>query len=42
MQWKFVRNMKFVKDEGVIGLRRLKSKIIGGFDGRQFGVEIEV
>ncbi|KAK5112129.1 hypothetical protein LTR62_004472 [Meristemomyces frigidus] len=41
MQWKPARNLKFAKDEGVIGLRRLKGKITGGLDGRQPGVETE-
>ncbi|KAK4638051.1 uncharacterized protein CLAFUR5_00630 [Fulvia fulva] len=41
MQWKPARNLKFAKDEGVIGLRKLKGKITGGLDGRQPGVETE-
>ncbi|WPH03183.1 meiotically up-regulated protein [Acrodontium crateriforme] len=41
MQWKPARNLKFAKDESIIGLRRLKSKITGGLDGRQPGVETE-
>ena len=41
MQWKPARNLKFAKDEGVIGLRRLKGKLTGGLEGRQPGVETE-
>lgn len=41
MQWKPARNMKFAKDEGKIGLRKLKNKLMGGLDGRQPGVETE-
>ncbi|TKX19683.1 C2 domain-containing protein 4 [Elsinoe australis] len=41
MQWKPARNMKFAKDEGVIGIRKLKSKITGGLEGRKPGVETE-
>lgn len=41
MQWKPARNAKFAKDEGIIGLRKLKNKITGGLDGRQPGVETE-
>jgi len=41
MQWKPARNLKFAKDEGKIGLRKLKGKITGGLDGRQPGVETE-
>lgn len=39
MQWKPARNLKFAKDEGKIGLRKLKSRITGGLEGRQPGVE---
>ena len=39
MQWKPMRNMKFAKDESKIGLKKLKSKVTGGLDGRQPGVE---
>lgn len=42
MQWKPARNLKFAKDEGIIGLKKLKKKITGGMDGRQPGVETEV
>lgn len=42
MQWKPARNMKFAKDEGKLGLRKLKNKLTGGLDGRQPGVETEV
>lgn len=41
MQWKPARNMKFAKDESVIGMRKLKNKITGGLEGRQPGVESE-
>jgi len=41
MQWKPARNAKFAKDEGRIGLSKLKKKITGGLDGRQPGVETE-
>ena len=39
MQWRPIRNAKFAKDEGKLGLRKLKNKITGGLDGRQPGVE---
>lgn len=39
MQWKPARNAKFTIDEGKIGLKKLKSKVTGGLDGRQPGVE---
>lgn len=41
MQWKPARNLKFAKDESIIGVRKLKHKIMGGLDGRQPGVETE-
>ncbi|KAF2839541.1 hypothetical protein M501DRAFT_719156 [Patellaria atrata CBS 101060] len=41
MQWKPARNAKFAKDEGLLGLRKLKGKITGGLHGRQPGVETE-
>ncbi|KAK5175388.1 uncharacterized protein LTR77_000527 [Saxophila tyrrhenica] len=41
MQWKPARNLKFAKDEGLIGMRRLKNKMTGGLEGRQPGVETE-
>lgn len=41
MQWKPARNLKFAKDEAIIGARKLKGKITGGLDGRQPGVETE-
>ena len=41
MQWKPARNLKFAKDEGIIGLRKLKSRMTGGMEGRQPGVETE-
>lgn len=42
MQWKPARNVKFAKDEGKIGIKKLAAKITGGLDGRQPGVETEV
>jgi len=42
MQWKPARNAKFAKDQGKLGLKKLKSRITGGLDGRQPGVETEV
>lgn len=39
MQWKPARNMKFAKDQSKIGFRKLKSKVTGGLEGRQPGVE---
>nr|POE83353.1 meiotically up-regulated gene 190 protein [Quercus suber] len=41
MQWKPARNLKFAKDESVIGMRKLKKKFTGGLEGRQPGVETE-
>ena len=41
MQWKPARNLKFAKDEGLIGIRRLKGRLTGGLEGRQSGVETE-
>ncbi|KAF2219567.1 hypothetical protein BDZ85DRAFT_322340 [Elsinoe ampelina] len=41
MQWKPARNFKFAKDEGLIGVRKLKNKITGGLEGRKPGVETE-
>jgi len=41
MQWKPMRNLKFAKDEGKIGMRKLKNKLVGGLDGRQPDVETE-
>lgn len=41
MQWKPARNAKFAKDEGVIGLRKLKGKITGGLEGRKPDIETE-
>jgi hypothetical protein len=41
MQWKPARNLKFAKDESIIGLRKVKNKITGGLEGRQPGVETE-
>jgi hypothetical protein len=38
MQWKPARNLKFAKDESIIGMRKLKGKITGGLEGRQPGV----
>ena len=39
MQWRPARNAKFAKDEGKIGLRKLKHKFVGGLEGRKPGVE---
>lgn len=41
MQWKPARNLKFAKDEGVIGLRKIKNKMAGGLEGRKPDVETE-
>lgn len=41
MQWKPARNLKFAKDESVIGMRKLKERFTGGLEGRQPGVETE-
>lgn len=41
MQWKPARNLKFAKDEGKIGLKKLKAKITGGLNGREPDVETE-
>jgi len=41
MQWKPARNLKFAKDETVIGLRKIRHKLAGGLDGRKPGVETE-
>ena len=41
MQWKPARNLKFVKDEGLIGVRKLKNRMTGSMEGRQPGVETE-
>ncbi|GAB7352816.1 hypothetical protein MBLNU459_g3431t1 [Dothideomycetes sp. NU459] len=41
MQWKPARNLKFAKDEGKIGLRKLKNKLTGGLNGREPTVETE-
>ncbi|GME65207.1 C2 domain containing protein [Neofusicoccum parvum] len=41
MQWKPARNAKFAKDEGIIGLRRLKNRVTGKMEGRKPGVETE-
>jgi hypothetical protein len=41
MQWKPMRNLKFAKDEGKIGMRKLKNKVTGGMHGRQPDVETE-
>lgn len=39
MQWKPARNVRFAKDQGKIGLSKLKKKVTGGLEGRQPGVE---
>jgi len=41
MQWKPARNARFAKDQGKLGLSKLKKKLTGGLDGRQPGVETE-
>ncbi|KAF2114656.1 hypothetical protein BDV96DRAFT_577172 [Lophiotrema nucula] len=41
MQWKPARNAKFAKDQGKLGLSKLKKKLTGGLEGRQPGVETE-
>lgn len=41
MQWKPARNLRFAKNEGIIGMRKVKNKITGGLEGRQPGVETE-
>jgi len=41
MQWKPARNAKFAADQSKLGLRKLKSRLTGGLDGRQPGVETE-
>lgn len=38
MQWRPARNLRFAKNEGIIGMRKLKGKITGGLEGRQPGV----
>jgi hypothetical protein len=39
MQWKPARNARFAKDQGLLGLKKLKKKVTGGLEGRQPGVE---
>ncbi|KAF1817628.1 hypothetical protein P152DRAFT_478567 [Eremomyces bilateralis CBS 781.70] len=41
MQWKPARNAKFAKDQGALGVRKLKGMVTGGLEGRQPGVETE-
>ncbi|KAK3076634.1 hypothetical protein LTS18_012476, partial [Coniosporium uncinatum] len=41
MQWKPARNLKFAKDEGKIGLNKLKKKLTGSMEGRKPDVETE-
>jgi hypothetical protein len=41
MQWKPARNVKFAKDEAGFALKKVKSKLTGGLEGRQPGVETE-
>lgn len=41
MQWKPARNLKFAKDQGVLGVRKLKGRVTGGLEGREVGVETE-
>jgi hypothetical protein len=38
-QWKPVRNAKFARDQGKLGLNRLKKRLGGGLEGRQPTVE---
>ena len=38
MQWKPVRNLKFAKDESIIGMKKIRDSVTGGLDGRQPGV----
>ncbi|KAF2090300.1 hypothetical protein K490DRAFT_63175 [Saccharata proteae CBS 121410] len=40
-QWKPARNMKFAKDESIIGMRKLKNRLTGKMEGRQPGVDTE-
>jgi hypothetical protein len=39
MQWKPARNARFAKNQGMLGLSKLKKKLTGGLEGRQPGVE---
>lgn len=39
MQWKPARNARFAKNQGKLGLSKLKKKVTGGLEGRQPGVE---
>lgn len=39
MQWRPARNARFAKDQGKLGLAKLKKKVTGGLDGRQPGIE---
>ncbi|KAK8171031.1 hypothetical protein BKA80DRAFT_298330 [Phyllosticta citrichinensis] len=41
MQWRPARNVKFAKDESIIGMRKLKNMVTGQLDGRKPGVETE-
>ncbi|PSN68985.1 hypothetical protein BS50DRAFT_675241 [Corynespora cassiicola Philippines] len=41
MQWKPARNARFAKNQGLLGLNKLKKRVTGGLDGRQPGVETE-
>lgn len=41
MQWKPARNLKFAKDEGIIGVRKLKNRMTGDLQGRQPDIETE-
>ncbi|KAF1963079.1 hypothetical protein CC80DRAFT_434501 [Byssothecium circinans] len=41
MQWKPARNVRFAKNQGKLGLKKLKKRVTGGLDGRQPGVETE-
>ena len=39
MQWRPARNAKFAKDQGQIGLRKLKHRLTGSLEGRKPSVE---
>lgn len=41
MQWKPARNLKFAKDQGIIGARKLKGRLTGSLEGREPGIETE-
>ena len=41
MQWKPARNLRFAKNQGTLGIRKLKGKITGSMEGREPGIETE-